>query len=669
MSEGKRMPITLAIVDHKMNLPVISISGREALNAPYRFIIDVVSSDPHLKFEVFEQKAAWLALGPDQGVHGKISSATLLHAGTGLSLYRITLGPTLLDMEQRRQRRVFQDLSVPQIIARLLEEHSIAPATYRFEKLVGIYPSREQCVQQDETDLHLLLRLCEEEGISMRFEHQRTRHLLVFADDPARFPHRSKPAQFQPPALRTRHAPAISYLAEQWALQLAATDHETHLHDPQLKPSKNASDKEAHADKKNASNQRFEASLLSRLPTERQAHERQAGARALERQRCERRVIRGLGTDLPMTPGQIVQVLGHPEARFNDQWLVVEINHTGQQPEVLKGHPPEDVARILDAARSVAAQSGASNGQATGHDEIDSLSQGYHSSFRLLPWEMPFRPGLKHQKPVMSGFQPATLLSRCNQTKEQLMNGRLPIGFTPTPAGCEPAELCARIGISLAQLKALRIGAALIVGHFDGDPERPIIYGVPDEHRVPLNDYPAQGLPTADAVHLNLPQTLHLTTDGVLQLSTADSRFDLTASCIEMTGTPPTLTAQDRSCGRDQPAQHPALSLFDADLRLTEHPGLKGAPLVDRLWYIVRMREPGLQFLARLQPEHFLFEGKTDRHGYCGLSSEELRELAAAYRKTPNELCLVHPGHCIMLQTWFEQNWPRRLHQAFIQHG
>lgn len=669
MSEGKRMPITLAIVDHKMNLPVISISGREALNAPYRFIIDVVSSDPHLKLEVFEQKAAWLALGPDQGVHGKISSATLLHAGTGLSLYRITLGPTLLDMEQRRQRRVFQDLSVPQIIARLLEEHSIAPATYRFEKLVGIYPSREQCVQQDETDLHLLLRLCEEEGISMRFEHQRTRHLLVFADDPARFPHRSKPAQFQPPALRTRHAPAISYLAEQWALQLAATDHETHLHDPQLKPSKNASDKEAHADKKNASNQRFEASLLSRLPTERQAHERQAGARALERQRCERRVIRGLGTDLPMTPGQIVQVLGHPEARFNDQWLVVEINHTGQQPEVLKGKAPEDVARILDAARSVAAQSGASNGQATGHDEIDSLSQGYHSSFRLLPWEMPFRPGLKHQKPVMSGFQPATLLSRCNQTKEQLMNGRLPIGFTPTPAGCEPAELCAPIGISLAQLKALRIGAALIVGHFDGDPERPIIYGVPDEHRVPLNDYPAQGLPTADAVHLNLPQTLHLTADGVLQLSTADSRFDLTASCIEMTGTPPTLTAQDRSCGRDQPAQHPALSLFDADLRLTEHPGLKGAPLVDRLWYIVRMREPGLQFLARLQPEHFLFEGKTDRHGYCGLSSEELRELAAAYRKTPNELCLVHPGHCIMLQTWFEQNWPRRLHQAFIQHG
>ncbi|WP_176469912.1 type VI secretion system Vgr family protein [Pseudomonas sp. Irchel 3A5] len=669
MSEGKRMPITLAIVDHKMNLPVISISGQEALNAPYRFIVDLVSTDPHLKSKAFEQKTAWLALGPDHGVHGKISSAMQLHTGTGLSLYRITLGPTLLDMEQRRRRRVFQDLSVPQIIAQLLDENDISPATYRFEKLVGIYPKREQCVQQDETDLHLLLRLCEEEGISMRFEHQRTRHLLVFADDPARFPHRSTPAQFQPPALRASRTPAISYLAEQWALQRAATDHETHRHEPLLKTSKNAYDEEAFAGKKNASNQRFEASLLSRLPTERQAHERQAGARTLERQRCERRIIRGLSVDLPMTPGQIVQVQGHPEARFNDQWLVVEINHTGKQPEVLRDHAPEDVARILDAVRPTAAQPGRGDGPEVGHEEIETLSHGYHSSFRVLPWEMPFRPELKHRKPVMEGLQAATLLSRCNQTKEQLMNGQLPIGLAPYSEGCEPAELCAPAGISLAQLKALRIGAALIIGYFDADPERPIIYGVPDEHRVPSRNHLEHGLPTTEAVHLDLPQTLHVTGDGVLQLSTADSRFDLTASRIEMSGAPHPLTAHDRSSGLDQPMPHPALSLFDADLRLTEQPGLKGEPLANRLWYIVRMREPGLQFLARLQPEHFLFEGKTDKYGYCGFSSEELRELAAAYRKTPDELCLVHPGHCIMLQTWFEQNWPRRLHQAFIQHG
>lgn len=669
MSEGKRMPITLAIVDHKMNLPVISISGREALNAPYRFIVDVVSPDPHLEFKAFEQRAAWLTLSPDHGVHGKISSATQLHAGSGLSLYRITLGPTLLDMEQCVQRRVFKELSVPQIIAQLLDENRIDPLTYRFEKLVGLYPVREQCVQQDETDLHLLLRLCEEEGISMRFEHQRTRHQVIFADDPARFPHRSRPAQFQPPALRAGPAPAISYLAEQWALQLAATDHESHLHDPLLNTSKKAHDEEARTGRKNASNQRFEASLLSRLPTESQAHERQTRARALERQRCERRVIRGLSTDLPMTPGQIVQVLGHPEMRYNDQWLVVEINHTGRQPEVLREYAPEDVTHILDAIRPAAAQFGRGNGPETGHDEIDTFSHGYHSNFRVLPWEMPFRPGLKHRKPAMTEFQSATLLSRCDQKEEQLMNGRLPIGLTPPPASCKPAELYAPIGISLAQMKALRIGAALTVGHFDADPERPIIYGLPDEHREPLKDQPALGLPTAEAVHLDLPQTLHLADDRVLQLSTADSGFNLTASRIDMTGIPQPLTAQDRACGLDQPVRHPALSFFDADLRLTEHPGLKGAPLANRLWYIVRMREPGLQFLARLQPEHFLFEGKTDRHGYCGLSSQELQDLAAAYRKTPNELCLVHPGHCIMLQTWFEQNWSRRLHQAFIQHG
>ncbi|WP_243248766.1 type VI secretion system Vgr family protein [Pseudomonas maioricensis] len=665
MSEGQQMPITLAIVDHKMNLPVISISGREALNAPYSFVVDFLCADPHLDFRALEQQTAYLTLSLNNGVHGKISNANRLYSGAALSLYRIELGPTLLALQHHRQHRVFQGLSAPQIISRLMEEHGLAPDTYRFEQLVGIYPQREACVQHEETDLHLLLRLCEEEGIHFRFEHRESSHVLIFADDPASFSHRSAPVQFQLPISQGVRSPSLSHLAEQWAMASTTAHYEAPDHGWTLK--------ERTTDNRNgqeASNERFDASVLSRLPTESQAHARQISARALERQRCERRIILGLSIELPLTPGQIMQVQAHPEARFNDQWLVTEVSHAGKQPEVLKDHPPEDTAQIIDILQTLSTPQQEGSIQC----EIEPFSQGYSSSFRVLPWEMPFRPGLKHRKAAATRFLPATLLSRCEQEQDQLLNGRLPVRFDTQRSACATKdELCAPTSVSLEQLKALRIGTALLIAHFDNDPDRPIIHGVPDEHGTLLKEQKSldslDGLPTAQAVHLVGPQTLHLVTCRDLALTTAESRFELTGTRILMTGTPPKLTAQSHCAALEVPVQRAALSFFDADLRLTEYPGLKGAPLPDRLWYIVRMREAGLQFLARLQPEHFLFEGKTDKHGYCGLGARQLRELATAYRKTPDGLCLIHPGHCIKLRDWFEQNWPSRLHQAFIQHG
>jgi type VI secretion system secreted protein VgrG len=341
---------------------------------------------------------------------------------------------------------------------------------------------------------------------------------------------------------------------------------------------------------------------------------------------------------------------------------VVEVTHFARQPQLLRGRAPEDVAQVIEVIKSLSERSE--------HElkdfDAEPYSHGYSNSFRVLPWEMPFRPALKHRKPAV-GLQTATLLSQCKQTTDQLLDGRLSIGFGPD-AGEVSVGMYAHACISLPQLKALRIGATLSVGHVENDPERPIILGVRDEHGAALTHRPMDSLPNDEQVHLKLPQTLHLAAGRELRLATADAGFELTPTRISMTGAPPLLNARDRSTAANASTHHAALTFLDADLRMTEHPGLRGAPLAHCLWYIVRMREAGLEFLARLQPEHFLFEGKTDKHGYCGLGPQQLRELADAYRKSPDDLCLVRPGQCIKLQTWFEQNWSRRLHQAFRQH-
>jgi type VI secretion system secreted protein VgrG len=663
MSVDQQMPITLAIVDRQMSLPVVNMSGREALNEPYSFFIDVLSENPQFDLASLERRMAYLSLG-DRVVHGQIVSASGLYASNGISLNRIHLAPSLCDLAQRAQRRVYQGLSVPQIIVQLLTEHGMQEKSWQFEPLVGVYPPREFCVQHDETDLHLLQRLCEEEGIHFRFQHEEDGHTLIFADDPACFPLQPVAVQFHAPTLRARFSRVISSLTEYWALQ--RVDPSQWVHRSQWSPQTSG----PVADAQQAANQRFEPSSTSSLPTEEQAHDRQVSARTLERERCERRRIYGLSAQLPLSCGQIIQVLDHPEEVFNDQWLLTEVVHAARQPQALKGRDRNDVAAILDLIKAPARI----DGTWPKGTEIAPFSRGYRNSFRVMPWEMPYRPPLRHSKPLITEYQTATLRSDCAQTREQLAYGRLPVRFEPQPMTDAPErELCAPLSLCAAQVAALRSGTTVRVGNFDNDPDRPVICalapGQSSSHDVTAQQHiDNDPLHTPQTIHVDLQDSLHLTANRPIRLSTATATMLICEERITYTGRPRSLVDPDSP---RLPASAPAPGaplFFETDLRLTEQPGLRGAPLSNRLWYIVRMREPGLEHLARLHPEHFLFEGKTDEQGYCGLSGQQLRDLAAAYRATPDSLCLVHPGQCIALQTWFQSNWPPRLHQAFLQY-
>jgi type VI secretion system secreted protein VgrG len=103
------------------------------------------------------------------------------------SLFHACLRPQLAYLAHRYNQRIFQHLTVPQIISQVLEDHGIQSDAYQFQ-LGYIYPERDYCVQYDESDLHFIQRLCEEEGISFHFQHSEDSHRLVFGDDASVFP-------------------------------------------------------------------------------------------------------------------------------------------------------------------------------------------------------------------------------------------------------------------------------------------------------------------------------------------------------------------------------------------------------------------------------------------------------------------------------------------------
>jgi type VI secretion system secreted protein VgrG len=81
----------------------------------------------------------------------------------GLTTYAIELVPTLWRLTQRRGNRLFQHISIPDIVTRLLGEWGLA---HVWQIEAARYPKLELRTQYDETDYAFVSRLLEEAGIS-----------------------------------------------------------------------------------------------------------------------------------------------------------------------------------------------------------------------------------------------------------------------------------------------------------------------------------------------------------------------------------------------------------------------------------------------------------------------------------------------------------------------
>lgn len=93
-------------------------------------------------------------------------------------IYRCHVEPWLWLATQNTDNRIFQHLTVPMILARVLEKY---PFSYEL-RLQESYREWPYCVQYDESDFQFMSRLMEFEGIYYYFEHQEGEHKLVLVD-------------------------------------------------------------------------------------------------------------------------------------------------------------------------------------------------------------------------------------------------------------------------------------------------------------------------------------------------------------------------------------------------------------------------------------------------------------------------------------------------------
>ena len=104
-------------------------------------------------------------------------------AATGKSgrgyAYEARLRPWLWYASLRTDCKVFQHLTVPQIVKAVLSRYPYPIQN----KLSANYREWDYCVQYRESDLNFVSRLMEHEGIYYYFEHSKGEHTLVLCDD------------------------------------------------------------------------------------------------------------------------------------------------------------------------------------------------------------------------------------------------------------------------------------------------------------------------------------------------------------------------------------------------------------------------------------------------------------------------------------------------------
>ncbi|EPM3135433.1 type VI secretion system Vgr family protein [Cronobacter turicensis] len=172
----------LSVKGCEAEIDVLAFEGDEALSTPFCYRIEFTSSDHAISKETMLMKAASLTLQApvDQGygikmqqavrtLQGVVSGFERLNTSKDETHYALTLQPRLALLDRSHQNAIYQDMSVPQIVEKILRErHNMRGQDFLFS-LSKEYPRREQVMQYGENDLHFITRLLGEVGIWFRF--------------------------------------------------------------------------------------------------------------------------------------------------------------------------------------------------------------------------------------------------------------------------------------------------------------------------------------------------------------------------------------------------------------------------------------------------------------------------------------------------------------------
>ncbi|WP_347265994.1 type VI secretion system tip protein TssI/VgrG [Paracoccus sp. (in: a-proteobacteria)] len=447
--------ITVDIPAMGENITFESMEGEEAVSTPFAFELRVSTWLLDIRATSVLGRRANIAVA--QGVatprhfDGVITEFGLAEIREGFAFYRLLMRPALWFASLATDNRIFQQMSVPDIISEVLSAY---PDVGFIKRLTATYAPRDYCVQFEESDLDFIQRLMEEEGIFYFFEHSQDGHLLVLGDGNAamkpcgafdRLPYEPDPMQI---------SQGQDYISD-WrpcaAVRIGAfaqTDYDFTKPSSDLMAARR--NPEGHPGDHRA------AYLYPGRHLELARGDRLAALRLEEAQAGFERVA-AEGTARQLFPGCRFTLAGFPREAENAAHLVLAARY-----------------RMWDEQLR--------SGQRDRHPDENQV--GYRVSLTCAPAHIPFRPERRHARHRMRGPQVAVVVGPAGSEIYTDEYARVKVKFFwDRQGGRDQHSSCfVRVsqtwgGAGWGFIQIPRIGQEVIVDFLDGDPDRPIITG------------------------------------------------------------------------------------------------------------------------------------------------------------------------------------------------
>ncbi len=452
------------------DLLIEEMQGNEALSELFEFRLKLLSYQDDIDPEKIIGKSAILRIetwdthhsGGQRHWNGFVSrfactgrAVSSTDAGLDIYTYACDIVPWFWFMTQNEDCRIFQNLSVPDIIETIFDEFGYSDYKLEFNKQ---YNPLEYCTQYNESSFAFISRLIEREGIYYYFRHNEdheARHILVFTDNKDSNP---KLDPFEVPFHHAGHAEdsdAIRTLSSNQQMRtrkatLADFDYKkkTALSEntPTMLNIGSDIDLEHYHYPGNFVNQSGESSIddgkhLSTI--------------LMEAQESSHLRFTGESQVRELAPGHRFKLYDHIFPEFDNEYLVLSVQHTGRN-NLLAG-----------------------SGEAY-----------YGNQFSLQPNERVYRAPVRHPTGYVRGPQTALVVGPPGNEIYTDELGRIKIRFhwdrkipgRRTNMADDKASCWVRVaqmwaGNGYGTLFTPRIGMEVVVDFLEGNPDRPLVVG------------------------------------------------------------------------------------------------------------------------------------------------------------------------------------------------
>jgi type VI secretion system secreted protein VgrG len=340
--------------------------------------------------------------GTQRYVNGFVSGFEMNGGDEEFNNYRVYIVPSLWALTLNKNTRVFQDMTVVDVIKNVLSTYSISPA----DETSNTYTKMEYCTQYRETDFAFISRLMEQHGILYYFKHTQDDHTFTLQDVSSKLNACPVQSTFRYAPQGDRVEGFYDFVVTEFHSRTGMVTGTYSAWDYGFVPYSIFTDKQTTRGPLGQNNNEdydyvdSAAAYLKKIPSQSTINDLVKFFNTMRYQSGDAAsvMIEGSSNAICLQTGYNFELSKHPQPSLNDKYLVTHVEHNVRQ---------------MPAYRSKRQIHG----------------EPYGNTFTAIPFSIPYRPPYKTLKPTVNGMHTGKVVVNSGEDSHMDKYGRVNVQF------------------------------------------------------------------------------------------------------------------------------------------------------------------------------------------------------------------------------------------------